>query len=503
MPINSKLKIFGCVALLFSLIYPVLICQNRLPVCHDTFQYLQLQYIYFNEIVQNHSLALWFPFVNQGFVGNYYFTPQLTLLSPVFYFLGMFIDKINYLYLFYFAMWFEELFFLLGVVLLSSLYYKNAKTILFVSVTLAGTAIWYPQIWWNFHLYYFIPIVLYSIHKCFITRLFRYLILAILFFSLAVYGNFVYCSVFVSFVLLVYILFIIPIYFSETRAFFRKNTRLGYVLVLLIFTTIMFLSFFYIKYADSEITYRLGTREISGENNLETFLTYGGSIGLGKFKEIFRRYDKTIDINLFAGFFLPAFALISLTRCRRKLSYVVGAAALVVFFFSSGIFVSHAFYYLYPLGKVFRHIGLTATVFKLFIVFYAGFGFEIFIESLSDVKKACFTKPIIIITLICTAIMAYAQIFKPHITMNILDLTSKTEAVFFLLPPYVILLLIFLLFWLKHKSVIGREGFINLILLLMILDFSLYKYSLVNNRMPRVSNETLRLFKPYFLKISF
>jgi len=499
--LNSKLKIFGCVALLYSSIYPILIYQNRLPVCHDTFQYLQLQYVYFNEVVQNHSLPLWFPFVNQGFVGNYYFTPQLTLLSPLFYFLGIFVGKINYLYLFYFAVWFEELFFLLGVILLSSLYYKNAKTVFFVSVTLMGTAIWYPQIWWNFHLYYFVPIVLYCVHKCFITRLFRYLILAILFFSLAVYGNFVYCGVFVSFVVLVYILLIAPVYFSEIKTFLRKNTRLGCILVLSVFITIMLLSFFYIKYTDNEITYSSDTREASGENTLKTFLTYGGSRGFGKFKEIFRRYDKTVDINLFVGFFLPAFVLISFLHCRKKLSYVVGAVALVIFLFSSGTFVSHIFYYLYPLGKVFRHIGLTATVFKLFIVFYAGFGFEIFIESLSNDKKPNFTKPIVVIILICMAIMAHTQVFKPHIALNVLSLISKTDVTFFLLLPYVILSMSFLLFWLKHKSIISRKSFINLILLLMVSDFFLYKYSLVNHRMPRVPDEAISLFMPY--KYSF
>lgn len=494
--LNTRWKIFSCVALVNSFIYVVLIYQNRLPISHDTFQYLQLQYVYFNEIVQNHSLPLWFPFIGQGFVGNYYFTPQLTLLSPLFYFLGLLVGKINYLYLFYFAIWFEELFFLLGVILLSSLYYRNTKTIFFVSITLLGAVIWYPQIWWNFHLFYFIPMVLYCIHKCFMTGLFRYLILAILFFALAVYGNFLYCGVFVSFVVLVYILCIAPVYFSEIKTFLWKNARLIHILVLLVFMAIMLLSFYYIKYADSEITYSLGTREISGESNLKTFLTYGGSRGFGKFKEIFRRYDKTVDINLFVGFFLPAFVLISLLHCRKKLSYVVGAVALVIFLFSSGTFVSRLFYYLYPLGKVFRHIGLTATVFKLFIVFYAGFGFEIFIESLSNDKKPNFTKPIVVIILICMAIMAHTQVFKPHIALNVLNLISRTEVTFFLLLPYVILSMSFLLFWLKYKSMISRKSFINLLLLLVVFDFIFYKYSLVIHRMPRVSDKVLSTFLP-------
>ncbi len=163
--ISDKLKIFGSVALLFSLVYITLIIQNRAPFAHTTAQYSQLQYIYFNEVVQHHSIALWFPLETTGAIGNFYFPTQITLLAPVFYLLGLLFKGSNYLYLFYFALWFEEIFFLLGIILLSSIFYKHMRTILFVSITLLGTSIWYPEINTNFHIYYFIPMVLYCIHK--------------------------------------------------------------------------------------------------------------------------------------------------------------------------------------------------------------------------------------------------------------------------------------------------------------------------------------------------
>jgi hypothetical protein len=322
------------------------------------------------------------------------------------------------------------------------------------------------------------------------------LILATTFFVLAVYGNFIYCGVFVSFVVLVYISALAPLYIGELKRFLQKNAKFTRIFAFLVLATIILLSFFYIKYADNEIVYTRGTREISGESSLETFLEYGGSRGFGKFKEIFRRYDKTRDINLFVGFFLPAFVLISTFHCRKKLSFVVGAVALVTLLFSSGTFVSQLFYYLYPFGKLFRHIGLTATVFKLFIVFYAGFGFEIFIESLSNNKKPNFLKFVVLMILISAAVMAHTQIFKPHIALDILHPISKTRMVFFLLLPYVILIVAVLLFWLKHKRIIKKEYFINLLLSAIVLDLFLYKYSLVNHRMPIVSDGVISFFEP-------
>lgn len=497
--LNSRLKVFSCVALIFSFVYLVLIYQNRLPICHDTFQYLQLQYVYFNEIVQEHSLALWLPFINQGIAGNYYFTPQLTFLSPIFYLLGLFANEVNYLYLFYFAIWFEELFFLMGVVLLSSLYYRDTKTIFFVSVTLLGTTIWYPQIWWNFHLFYFIPIVLYCIHRCIVTGLFRYFILAMLFFTLAVYGNFVYCGVFVSFVLLVYVLSIIPVYFNKIKMFLWENASFMRIAGLLIFVTIMLLSFYYIEYGNNEIGFLCKGRDSLEENKntLQTFLTYGGSTGVGKYKEIFRRYGKSIDINLYAGFFLPVFVLISLFHCRQKLSFAVGAVALVVFLFSLGTFVSVLFYYLYPLGKVFRHIGLTATIFKLFIVFYAGFGFEIFLECLLGDKKPDFSKLFFLIAAVCLISMSYLLIKRPEVASGHFQLMSKAEEVVFSVVPYVILIAGVLFAWLMYKTQVSKKLLVNLLLLLVVFDFFFYKYSLIILRMPRVSNEVINLFKPF------
>src|SRR3989338_7883794 len=128
-------------------------------------------------------------------------------------------------------------------------------------------------------------------------------------------------------------------------------------------------------------------RASSGETSLKVFLNHGGSIGLGKYREMIIKYCHSIDINLYAGFLLVPLVMTALLRMRKKVSFAVGGVSLVLFLFSIGSFVSILFYYVFPLGKIFRHIGLTATVFKLFIVLYAGFGFEIFLERMKTDKR--------------------------------------------------------------------------------------------------------------------
>lgn len=486
---NNKLKVFVVVSLIFSLIYFFLILKNKVPFAHDTFQYLQQQYVYFNEVVQNHSIPVWFPFMSCGNVGNYYFTPQLTILSPIFYLLGLFIKDINYLYLFYFALFFEEIFFLLGIVLLSSLYYKETKTIFFVSITLLGTTIWYPQIWWNFHLFYFLPIVLYCIHRYFLTKLFRYFIFSIIFFTLTVHGNFIYCIVFSSFVIFIYTLFLIPVYFDEIRLFFHKKIKLKYIIFLLILLSIIAMSFYYIKYGDEEIAYVGGARGGSNKIDVNTFLTYGGSIGLGKYEEIFGKYGGSADINLYAGYLLIPFVLISLFYVRDKVSFVVGSTALIIFLFSIGTFVSLFFYYVFPFGNMFRHIGLTATVFKLFIVFYAGFGFEIFLNRMDTDKKIYY----FMIAFLLVLVFLLPLIVNKDYLWNI----SKTEKTSLSLLISILLIINIFLFYLMARTRIKKEILLNLLLIIIAIDLFSYKYSLIVMRMPSVSKDAINLFKPY------
>ena len=488
----KKLAILGSIAGFYSIIDVLLIRQHRVPFGHDTFQYLQLQYLYYNEVVQHHALPLWFPFWNMGGGGNVVFTPQLNLLAPIIYLLGLFVHHLNYLDVFYGLLWFEELFFLGGVILLASLYYRDARTIFFVALTLGGTSIWYPQVWWNFHLFYFLPMVLYCFHACLTTGSFRYLLALILFFTLAVFGNFLYCIVFTSFVVLLYILLALlsdAALFRQSKHFLRTNFTLKKSIVLFLLLLLLTLSFAYIVYGGREIAYTNSTRDASGSNSLTTFLTYGGSLGLSKYKEFFTRYGNSIDINLYAGFLLLPFALIALVYVRKRIAFAVGGVAFIVFLFSIGVVVPYLFYYLYPLGKIFRHIGLTATVCKLFLVFYAGFGFEYFITRTSPAKT---------LALVILAYLAGLACLKPPV----IDSTrfwaiSENERVFVLLALYAALFLSILVFGLMCATKIPQKHLLRMLFLALLLDFFAYKYSLLVTRMPQADQRVIDLFQPY------
>ncbi len=494
---RSLLGIFFLVGVFVTILHIDIMIHKKLPFSHDTFQYFQQQYVYFNEFITQRSIPLWFPFVSQGFVGNFHITGQLTMALPVQYLVGILFPDINYYYLFHLGIWIEEMFFLLGVILLSSFYYKNKKTILFTAITLLGTNIWYPQIWWNFHLFYWMPLTLYGVHRFLKEQKISYLILASLTFSLTVLGNFIYCIIFALFILTIYYTLYACFHWKEILVADWKKIPIKHYLSFLLILCVLAISFLFITVAIDQIDYLQQNRNTTGKNTLQTFMTYGGSLGLHKYREILRRYSSpeniTRDINLFAGFFLIPFAAFTAFYCRKKISYVIAATALVVFFFSIGSWISVLFYYLFPGGSFFRHIGLTAPVFKVLLVFYAGFGFEEFCQRVSSSRTP------ILVLLLSQIILLGWLLYKPWFPPQeyFFNIVSPENRKLLKMTLYGILSLnVVVLSWFFLRKM-PKNFLIYLLLGLVSLDMFTYKYSLIPLRMPKASPVLLELFKPY------
>lgn len=496
----SNLQIFISIAVIYSSIYLALLVQHKIPLAHDTFQSFHLQYVYYNEFIQYHAIPRWVPFFNMGGANNYYFTIPFHSLTPLYYLVGVFFKQINYVYLFYGFLWFAEMVFLLGSILLASLYYKERKAVFFVAFLLMGTNIWQPQIWWNFILYYFLPLVLYCLHQWLNTRRFRYFLSLLLFFPmLSVFGDFPYAVVFTSFVFLLYLgclLFCKIRYWGQIKISFQTQLTALNMIVLCVVVFLIVTSFSYVFYGFDQMHYAQETRDTESHVTLKTFLTYGGSIGVQKYTEFFSRYGDSLNINLYAGFLLVPLVLLALFYEKRRIAFVVGGVALAIFLFSVGSFVAYLFYYFYPGGKVFRHIGLTAPVFKLFIIFYAGFGFEQFLKGYSTDRK--------VIILIEIFLIGLLFLFQPSLGDD-LDwfwwIEQEHATIYLLFALYIVILFmscVLFLFWFIIEKTQKREKyFITILASLFILDIFSYKYSLIVCRMPSVPKEVFNLFRPY------
>ncbi|MBF0330992.1 MAG: hypothetical protein HQL17_03585 [Candidatus Omnitrophica bacterium] len=494
---KSKLPILLLLLAFISFFYLLLIMQHRLPIAHDTGQYLEQQYVYFNEMAQGHTFPLWFPFIKQGYVGNYHFTSQLTILAPVTYLVALMAKGVNYLYLFFAGLWLDEIFMMLGVVLLGSLFFQRRTTLLFVGLTAFASTVWYPQIFWGMHLYYFIPMVLFCFHQFLNEQKMRYLAGALLAFWLGFVGNGLYINIFVSFVLLVYVGAVFLFSVDARHALISglgkvRPAGVGGVLALLV---IMGLSLCYVKLADGQIAF-LGAGRTAGNGvTLDIFMQYGGGINIAKYLSFFDRTNTrflTPDLQLYAGFAMPFLTIIGLLFGRQKERWPLVIATVTVILFSSATFVSVLFYHIYPLGQVFRHIGLTATVAKLFMIILAGFGLDVMLNYLKAGQHRVWllwSGLFILFVFLCRGLSVLGN--------DPLAVLSDKEGMLLSMGRYILLTGVLAAGVMAWRGMKYRyKALIALFMAVVMLELFAYKYSKVVAAMPRASAKVIALFQP-------
>jgi hypothetical protein len=494
---KTKLIILGGLALFCAVFYFFLLQQSRLPVAHDTGSYLEQQYVYFNEVAQHHAIPFWFPFTKQGYVTNYYWPVQVMVLAPVAYVIALIAKGLNYLYVFYAGIWFDEMIFLLGIVLLGSLYYKRWESLLFVGITAAASTVWYSQIFWGFHLFYAIPLTLFCWHRFLEEKKAVYLAGAMLGFFTGFIGNCIYPNIFVLFVLLVY----------GGCSFYWKENRSGWLDALKAWRwpqwamlgglcALMGLALYSIKFGGEHVMYVREGRGAGGTVGLDVFLQYGGAINIAKYLAFFDRSDVrflTCDVSLYAGFLMPFLALAGLVFSRERSRWPVVITAVVVMLFSSGILVSQLFYYVFPGGNIFRHIGLTSPIARMFCILLAGFGADVLFRYLDEGKR----KVVVFWGVFAVMMVFLCRGFLVHGQQDPFRLLVPVERVVVDVLRYVLLavgIVVGLGAWRRYKW--AHVALTVLLLSVAALELSVYKYAKTVSTMPRVPPAAIGLFDP-------
>jgi len=504
----------------------LMISVGRFMPVHDTFLYMILQYtMLFNEPALGGGVPLWMPFISHGVSGNFLlmgFGTQGILVSTL-SFLAPLIKNINFFYIFQAGLFFDELALLLGCILLSRLYFKSAATVFFVSSAVVLTAISSCAVFFDFHLFYLLPLLLYCLIMTLKHHSAKYLFFTGMLAIGTILGSIAY---FLSLTLWILLVFMLASYlyfprltFGRIRgliAAFRARHVLA-VLVPLFFAGIIGLC---LRGGLSNIVCYEEGRGANWGNSGSMFMSYGGYTQLTKFLELISRHSNNIDNSIYAGLLIVPFIFVALTRSRSRSSYIYATMALMMVMFGSATFISGFFYKFFPLGRFFRHIGLTAPVAKLFLIFYAGFGFDEFWKSVRSAGEAGTKRfslaersPIFLaffsmlaIFLLC--LIHHIGVFKiftyqlwPFLTKNQLYASYANIASaerFLLILAAVYLVILFLTAFSGKKKTV----FILACALIAVHFFDLFSYKIERElgRCPRVSSECIGLFKRYDYK---
>jgi hypothetical protein len=366
-------------ALLPSLFfYSVIFSRSWIPI-HDTFQISNIVYFILNQAATHHTVALWYPYINFGVYANWYlaFTigPSLATILAVVRLLSRG-DLLDYYYL---SMFMDELILLVGTYLLARTLFKSRKTAVFVCIAMSGSSLWFAQAWFNFHLYYFIPLSAYFV----ITGAERNEVWRLLAggFMLLVseFGNLPYFVVPHALFYLVFVAGALWGYAFDARSALRRvGVRELIVAVACALAAGLYLLL--LSYGVNHVNYDVGRTHnvVTAEN----FLTYGGAIGLSKFAELLTGASWDIDINVYAGVLVTASVLLGLLWVpeRRMAPFLCTLLFFGLLSVGKGSFVA-PLVYLLPGIAYYRHIGLVLPIIKVMLIVLSGFGFDALIGS--------------------------------------------------------------------------------------------------------------------------
>ena len=360
---------------------------HRIPGAHDGFQYFTLQYFFLNNAIQAHDVAQWIPYMTQGTVGSLWYGIQGSFLQAVLLQLPWLAGGSDLLSTYHVAVFVDEMILLTGTWLVARRFF-DLPTTFFVSISVVGSAVWLEQPYWNFRLYYAVPLVLELGHRFLETGRWRWAFVACNLLALQTIGNLPYFVPLTSFVVFAYFAF----YTAMNRTLvWNRLTLLTWdrrAAAALAFATLSLAAAYLCVTlgTDQLVGFNVG-RSPSGTTSLSYFLSYGRFTDLTKWNDVVLRMSPAMDNTLYAGMLLGPLLFAGLIAIdRQRVHLVLTAAVLLLFTLSTP--VSRLVYYAWPGMWYFRHIGLVSSLVKVLLCFVAGIGFEYLFRSASSTKRA-------------------------------------------------------------------------------------------------------------------
>ncbi len=383
---NQKINLLFISLLLLEfccLLY--LIVQHRIPGGLDGFQYFIIQYYFLNDKIFSGETPQWMQYMTHGTVATWWYVHQAGIFQNVLLQISGFISPLlkstNFAIIFNIGIFIDELILLSGSWLLAKRFFKSPLTVFFVTLTVIGSCIWMLQPWFNFHLYYTLPLILHFGHKFLDTGKWRYLFLSGNLLAFQIFGNAPYLLAVLSLTVFLYFAFYFLFNFHDIRRRFsdvRINGQMLCALTLLIL--IFYLAYQSVSiHTDQIAKYNYG-REASSQNSLAGFLSYGKNLSPAKWAELVFGYSPFLDQNLFIGLLpLPLILIGLLFNTRRGNRHFLAVIA-VLFLTSAGTAVAALFYFIWPMMKYYRHLSLISPLIKIFICFLSGFGLDVLLN---------------------------------------------------------------------------------------------------------------------------
>lgn len=495
------------------LFYAIILGRDWMPI-HDTFQAANVNHFFFSEIVKNGALPLWYPYINFGIDANWFLaiaiTPSLALLLPI----AKLLTIADFLTFYYISFFLDEIILLVGTYLLARMLFKSIPAVIFVCISMTGSLLWYGQPWFNLHLYYTVPLMMYFVIDGCQKNSFWRILAGGWMLLISSFGNLPY---FMGMHMLLFMVFTITAWraygFNISRALSTLGKREAALLGIILLTAITYLLL--LTWGVEHINYNLG-RTRGSIIAPEDFLSYAG-VGLNRFSELFTGTSWSIDINTYAGILVFSLAIFCIFWAfdRRMLPFLLSGVFFFLLSLGKESFVAPLVYYI-PGIAYFRHLGLLAPLIKVMLIILAGFGFEILENVLLRSQDEGMKKRVALINIgflvfmaaVCAMLYGATTISimkagKQHVFEQLWPdisrfnkLSEFNAKIAFTMTFYAVYIFIFLkvILSVKHGKAIGST-LVWVLLGIQAIDVYSYRLDLYHEHMVPIDKEYRKLFE--------
>jgi len=352
----------------------------------DTFNGFNIFYYFYNHLFFSNQLAQWVPYGVYGMPTGLDQVANLTPLSYLLMFVGYVFRITNVLNLFKFTLLAEQAVFLLGMYFLCRFIYKKRSTVFFVCLSAVGSVVCYTQIFFNFHIYYLLPFVIYFWLLFFNRKQSGFFWVGCLTCLLWMMG----CNPYYAGLIFLWAFFFLMTFLFRDKQCWRmllERSKTNFLFFIL-FVSFLCVFVYFLKDTLDYVSMISRSRNYSGHVELSTFLSWGGNLDLSRlfkgflfpapaFIRLGSFYDNTLYIGLASIFFF----LWALWKVRNFYLFAFLIPAIILLWLSFGGAFACLVYHFVPFIAYFRHIGLIGSLIKIFILIIAGLGFENFIDA--------------------------------------------------------------------------------------------------------------------------
>jgi len=360
----------------------IFIKEAHFPSLSDGFQYFLLQYNFLNNAVVAGEIPQWLYTETGGSVSSLYYVLQASLLQNILCLFPFFVKKMNFIVLFHLGFLLDKIILITGTWLLAKRIFQSTAAIFFMTMTITATAIWMTQPWFNFHLYYALPLILYLLHTFFETGHWKYFFLSQNLVFIQLLGNPPYFFPITTLVITLYFV----IYFVMWPKRFKEEVlkiqlTWHHILWIFIFLLPFVALWTNLKFGIDKLT--IPGRNPDGTITLENFLNYGKNLSiihegrdLIKWIGLFIEQPPDADSTVFLGFLALPFLIIALILSPRKEKFHLGIVIFFLLMISFGTIFSIIVYHFWPFMKFYRHLSLLSSLIKIFLCFLIGLGID-------------------------------------------------------------------------------------------------------------------------------